>query len=61
LDQSCPVGIARWDEVAKAAGDLLVPVEGLYPERYRVKGFPTEEQLSGWQNDPGELFDEDGP
>jgi hypothetical protein len=36
-------------------------VEGLYPERYRVKGFPSEEQLSGWQNDPGELFDEDWP
>lgn len=55
-----PVGIARWDEVAKVAGRLLEPVEGLYPERYRVKGFPTPEQLARWQNDPGELFDEDG-
>jgi hypothetical protein len=26
-----------------------------------VKGFPTEEQLARWQNDPGDLFDEDGP
>ena len=60
-EEAPPVGIARWDEVAKVLGDLLVPVEGLYPERYRVKGFPTGEQLSGWQNDPGELFDEDGP
>jgi hypothetical protein len=60
-EEAHPVGIARWDEVAKVLGNLLVPVEGLYPERYRVKGFPTEEQLSHWQNDPGELFDEDGP
>ncbi|MFY0571892.1 hypothetical protein ACN28E_49795 [Archangium lansingense] len=56
-----PVGIARWEEVSRVAGQLLAPVEGLYPERYRVKGFPTEEQLARWQNDPGDLFDEDGP
>lgn len=56
-----PVGIARWEEVARVAGQLLAPMEGLYPERFRVKGFPTEEQLARWQNDPGDLFDEDGP
>ncbi|WP_375768415.1 DUF1444 family protein [Archangium gephyra] len=57
-----PVGIARWEEVSRAAGQLLAPVEGLYPERYRVKGFPTEEQLARWKNtDPGDLFDADGP
>ncbi|PTL83086.1 hypothetical protein DAT35_13815 [Vitiosangium sp. GDMCC 1.1324] len=60
-EEAPPVGIARWEEVAKAAGELLVPVEGLYPERYRVKGFPSREQLARWQNDPGELFDEEGP
>ncbi|QRN98422.1 hypothetical protein JRI60_05020 [Archangium violaceum] len=60
-DEAPPVGIARWDEVAKVAGKLLAPVNGLYPERYRVQGFPTEEQLARWQNDPGDLFDEDGP
>ncbi len=60
-EEAPPVGIARWEDVAKVAGDLLVPVEGLYPERYRVKDFPSEEQLAGWQNDPGDLFDEDGP
>ncbi|MFL5351727.1 hypothetical protein [Archangium sp.] len=59
--ESPPVGIARWEDVAKAAGGLLEPVEGLYPERYRVKGFPTPEQLARWKNDPSELFDEDGP
>ncbi|MFE8602983.1 DUF1444 family protein [Archangium violaceum] len=56
-----PVGIARWEEVSRVAGKLLAPVEGLYPERYRVTGFPTLEQLARWQNDPGDLFDEDGP
>lgn len=59
--ESPPVGIARWEDVAKVAGGLLEPVEGLYPERYRVKGFPTPEQLARWQNDPSELFDEVGP
>jgi uncharacterized protein YtpQ (UPF0354 family) len=57
-----PVGIARWEEVAKAVGGLLVPVEGLYPERYRVRGFPSEEQLARWRNtDPGDLFNQEGP
>ncbi|ATB29149.1 hypothetical protein [Melittangium boletus] len=56
-----PVGIARWEEVAKAAGDLLVRVPGIYPERYLARGFPSEEQLSGWQNDPGDLFEEGEP
>lgn len=57
-----PVGIARWEDVSQVAGQLLAPVEGLYPERYRVKGFPTVEQLARWRNtDPGDLFDEDGP
>jgi hypothetical protein len=55
------VGIARFEEVSRVAGQLLAPVEGLYPERYRVTGFPTPEQLARWQNDPGDLFDEDGP
>lgn len=55
-----PVGIARWEEVSRVAGKLLAPVEGLYPERYRVKDFPTEEQLARWQNDPGDLFDGEG-
>ena len=61
-EEAPPVAIGRWDEVAKEVGGLLMPVEGLYPERYRVKGFPSEEQLAGWQNDPSALFDEeDGP
>jgi hypothetical protein len=56
-----PVGIARWEEVVKADGELLVPVEGLYPERYRVRDFPPQEQLDRWQNDPGDLLNVDEP
>lgn len=58
-EEAAPLGIARWEDVAKVTGELRTPVEGLYPERYRVKGFPTAEQLAGWQNDPGDLLDED--
>jgi uncharacterized protein YtpQ (UPF0354 family) len=59
-DKAPPVGIARWEDVARVTGALRQPVEGLYPERYRVRTFPTPEQLSQWQSDPNELFDEPG-
>ena len=36
----------KWDDVVKIVGDLLEPVEDLYPIRYRVRSFPTDEQLS---------------
>jgi len=35
---------ADWGSVMRVVGDLLEP-QGLYPERYRVKRFPSEEQL----------------
>ena len=38
------VASADWEVVEKIVGNLLEPVD-LYPERYRVKGFPTEEEL----------------
>jgi hypothetical protein len=60
-EEAPPVAIARWDEVVKAIGYLVKKQVGLYPERYRVTGFPAEYQLAQWQNDPGELFDKDGP
>ncbi|MBN1206928.1 MAG: DUF1444 family protein [Myxococcaceae bacterium] len=47
-----PVAVVRWDVVEREAGRLLVPVEGLYPIRYQLKGFPTPEQLSRWKKDP---------
>jgi hypothetical protein len=37
-------GLARWDQVRAVVGDLMKPV-GIYPERYYVESFPTEEQL----------------
>jgi hypothetical protein len=39
------VGDASWDAVAGVAGGLLEPC-GLYPERYRVRSFPTPGQLT---------------
>jgi hypothetical protein len=34
-----------WQRVREIAGDLLQPL-GIYPERYRVTEFPTEQQLA---------------
>ena len=33
-----------WDKLVEIAGDLMTPM-GMYPERYRVEGFPTAAQL----------------
>jgi hypothetical protein len=35
----------EWERVLQAAGHLMEPL-GIYPERYRVKEFPTGEQLT---------------
>ena len=42
--------MARWEKVAEVAGDLMTPLE-VYPERYRVEGFPTAEQLAAMGNE----------
>jgi hypothetical protein len=34
----------EWDRVREVVGDLMEPL-GFYPERYRVRSFPTSEQL----------------
>ncbi|WNG21298.1 hypothetical protein [Cystobacter fuscus] len=57
-ERAPPVGVARWEDVAKVTGALGAPAEGLYPERYRVRDFPSDEQLARWRADPGDLFDE---
>jgi hypothetical protein len=33
-----------WERVCEVVGDLMEPL-GIYPERYRVRAFPTAEQL----------------
>jgi hypothetical protein len=38
------VAVASWRQVRDICGDLLEPA-GLYPERYRVREFPTSGQL----------------
>ena len=35
-----------WDRVERGVGTLMEP-QGPYPERYRVRSFPSDEQLSG--------------
>ncbi|GMU06683.1 hypothetical protein [Corallococcus caeni] len=47
-----PVATVRWDLVVRDAGTLLMPELGVYPERYRVQGFPSKEQLQRWKSDP---------
>lgn len=47
-----PVAIVRWDLVVRDAGLLLMPELGLYPERYRVRGFPSKAQLERWKKEP---------
>ena len=34
-----------WDHVRQIVGDLMEPLD-MYPVRYRVVGFPTDEQLA---------------
>ena len=36
--------LAEWDRVAEVIGDLMEPVD-IYPQRFRVSEFPTDEQL----------------
>jgi hypothetical protein len=38
------LGVGEWDRVREVVGDLIEPL-GVYPERYRVRSFPTSEQL----------------
>lgn len=43
--------MASWEKVAEIVGDLMLPVEGMYPERYRVEIFPNPEQLAAMGNE----------
>ena len=42
--------MAAWNKVVRIAGDLMTPLD-IYPERYRVEGFPTADQLAAMGND----------
>jgi hypothetical protein len=39
------VAYGDWERVRAVVGDLMTPVEGVYPERWRVDAFPTAAQL----------------
>ncbi len=38
-------GIVPWDTAVSVMGGMLQP-QGMYPERYLVKGFPSDEQMA---------------
>ncbi|MCY1082789.1 hypothetical protein [Archangium lansingense] len=44
-----PVAVVPWEQVVRDVGHLLVREEGLYPERYRLKGFPTPKHFERWK------------
>ena len=44
------VATVDWNRVVEVAGELMVP-QGIYPERYRVTDFPTDEQLEELQSE----------
>ena len=41
------VAMAPWTDAEAVLGDRIKPV-GVYPERYLVEGFPTEEEIAGF-------------
>ncbi len=41
--------MVEWEKVVELAGDLMEAVD-IYPPRYRVRGFPTDERLSAMGN-----------
>ena len=47
-------GLVPWGTAAAVMGDMLEP-QGVYPERYLVKGFPSDEQMAAMAPvlDPG--------
>jgi uncharacterized protein YtpQ (UPF0354 family) len=42
--------MALWEKVVEIAGDLMTPLD-MYPERFRVEGFPTVAQLAAMGNE----------
>jgi hypothetical protein len=41
-----PLGLVKWDDVLRIAGDLLLDTQ-MFPARFYVSKFPTDEQLAG--------------
>ena len=53
---ACVHATGEWDRVQEVVGHLMEPV-GLYPERYRVRSFPTPEQIEAIKGDGPDLLD----
>ena len=45
IERNEAVGPVEWDRVVEVVGELMTEVAGLYPPRFRVATFPTDEQL----------------
>ena len=41
--------MVEWDKVAEIAGDMMEAID-IYPPRFRVREFPTEQQLASMGN-----------
>jgi Protein of unknown function (DUF1444) len=52
---ACFHAAGEWDRVKEVVGDLMKPV-GLYPERYRVRSFPTLDQLEAIKGNGPDLL-----
>jgi hypothetical protein len=40
-----PLGLAKWDDVMRIAGDLFLDTQ-MFPARFYVSKFPSDEQLA---------------
>ncbi len=40
------VAAGRWEHVASVVGDLMLPDDNYYPLRYRVREFPSADQIA---------------
>ncbi len=49
-ESAAVLGVAPWERVAEVAGDLMEPTD-YYPERWRVREFPTQERLDAMELD----------
>jgi hypothetical protein len=52
---ACIQAAGEWDRVQEVVGHLMEPV-GLYPERYRVRSFPTLDQMEAIKGNGPDLL-----
>ena len=45
------LGLAKWEDVMRIAGDLLLDTQ-MFPDRFYVSKFPSEDQLGAVIREP---------